>query len=66
MGLNVTEWTDFRDECSSQELYELICAYDEYIVAAFEDFERIKSGWTPVSILEFANSEEFENMRDFY
>lgn len=60
--LNVSEWTDFRDNCTTEELYQLICAYDDYIARSFEDWEQIRSGWTPVSILEFANSEEFENM----
>lgn len=62
MGLNVSMWEDFKD-CSQEDLYQLICAYDNYILYAFEEPEQIRSGWTPVSILEFANSEEFENMR---
>lgn len=64
--LNVETWTDFRDECSKEDLYQLICAYDEYIFQAFEDRDKIRSGWEPVSILEFANSEEFANMRYDY
>lgn len=62
MGLDVMDWNDLR-ECSQEELYELLNAYDDYIAYAFEDWDKIKSGWTPVSVLEFANSEEFENMR---
>lgn len=34
--LNVETWTDFRDECSKEDLYQLICAYDEYILQAFD------------------------------
>lgn len=65
MGLNVSEWTDFRDMCDVYDLYQLVCAYDDYVRYGFEE-GKVAEGWEPVSILEFANSEEFENMRENY
>ena len=65
MGLDVFDWNDLR-QCSSEDLYALIAAYDDYIIDAFEDSEKIRSGWVPVSALEFANSEEFDNVQDNY
>ncbi len=70
MGLNVSTWEDFK-KCTPEALYELICAYDNYIkqsfdnyfLEVFEDEEPIPIDWEPTSILEFANSKEFETMR---
>lgn len=61
-GLNVMDWNDLR-ELEREDLLELLDAYDNYIIAAFDDQEKIDSGWVPVCVLEFANSEEFDEYR---
>lgn len=70
MGLNVSTWEDFK-KCTPEELYELIYAYDNYIKQSFDNYfletfeceEAIPIDWEPTSILEFANSKEFETIR---
>lgn len=46
-----------------EELEELFSCYDAYIQGAFDDPEKISSGWVPVCVAEFADSEEFGNLR---
>lgn len=43
------------------EIVRLIAAYDMYIIDAFDDQDKIDSGWTPVCFLEFIESEECAN-----
>ncbi|WP_242369427.1 hypothetical protein [Adlercreutzia muris] len=71
MRLNVSTWEDFKQR-TPEELYELICAYDNYIKQSFDNYfletfeyeEAVPIDWEPASMLEFANSEEFEIMRE--
>lgn len=52
------------DELCSMDVHEvvrLIAAYDAYIVDAFDDRDKIDSGWVPVCFLEFIESEECAN-----
>lgn len=42
-------------------LIALIGAYDMYIVDAFDDADKIASGWVPVCFAEFIESEECAN-----
>lgn len=70
MRLKVSTWEDFK-HCAPDALYELICAYDNYIKQSFDNYfletfeceEVVPIDWKPASILEFANNKEFETMR---
>lgn len=55
--------TPIYEREKTRQLKTLIYCYNDYIQSAFDDPDKIASGWVPVCIDEFAESEEFANMR---